>query len=38
MLELGDEDISDILVLEKMDIENIVLCEKMNNFIQILLF
>lgn len=38
MLELGDEDISDILVLEKMDIENIMLCEKMNNFIQILLF
>lgn len=27
MLELGDEDISDILVLEKMDIENIMLCE-----------
>lgn len=38
MLELGDEDISDILVLEKMDIENIMLCEKMNNFIQIPLF
>lgn len=38
IVELGDEGISDIYVLDKMNTKSIMLCEKINKFIQIFLF